>query len=136
VSVVAFGILVPKIAVMLNRSYLMNPFPLFSDLKDDLHSPSSRLVIGRPTLVGSGLFETRLNPSLLTGMQNPNVTYGTSVLHRTSMGTGFGGHSSGLALSSTSSGMRGRNSLMNGSFLANSSLSPSMMAPSLLTTGK
>ncbi|KAI2811349.1 DNA-directed RNA polymerase I subunit RPA1 [Blomia tropicalis] len=96
---------------------------LLLDLKDDLNSPSSRLVIGRPTLVGSGLFETRLNPSMLTGLQNPNIRYGTSVPHRTSIGLG----TPSLSLSRTS---LNASRLSMGSFLDKSTLlTPRIVSP-------
>ena len=86
-------------------------------------------MIGRPTLVGSGLFETRLDPAVLTGMANPNVTFGTTsaMLHSsrsTSMLGGFGlmtpsGGGSSSFLGSGKSAKKGAGSgrLSSGSFL-------------------
>lgn len=52
------------------------------DLHDDLQSPSSRLVIGRPTVVGTGLFDTRLNPTMVAELKKQNQSIlGDSLLH-------------------------------------------------------
>lgn len=45
-------------------------------MKDDLQSPSSRLVIGRPTVVGTGLFETRLKPEIVNRTPVESMTSG------------------------------------------------------------
>ncbi|CAG2122264.1 unnamed protein product [Medioppia subpectinata] len=47
-------------------------------LTDDLSSPSARIVVGRPSVVGTGIVETLCNPVLVTGTK-PNQTFGSVI---------------------------------------------------------
>jgi DNA-directed RNA polymerase I subunit RPA1 len=51
---------------------------LFKGLEDNLSSPSARIVVGRPSLVGTGLMETLCNPVLMTGTR-PQLSFGNEI---------------------------------------------------------
>ncbi|KAH9426402.1 DNA-directed RNA polymerase I subunit RPA1 [Dermatophagoides pteronyssinus] len=99
---------------------------LLLGLNDDLQSPSARLVIGRPTVVGTGLFETRLKPKMVTELIQPNLHLGTSLQrHSYHPSTSF------LGQPSTSRSLFGRFSNVN---RQSSFLSPSMFSPNLFSS--
>ncbi|KAH7643263.1 dna-directed rna polymerase i subunit rpa1-like protein [Dermatophagoides farinae] len=101
---------------------------LLLGLKDDLQSPSSRLVIGRPTVVGTGLFETRLKPKMVSEMIKPDLRLSTS-LQRHHTSTSF------LGQPSTSRSLFDRFSNVDNR-QSSSFLSPSMFSPNLFSTAR
>lgn len=108
--------------MMIFYNFLIN---LHTGLKDDLQSPSSRLVIGRPTVVGTGLFETRLKPKMVTEMIKPDLRLSTS-LQRHHTSTSF------LGQPSTSRSLFDRFSNVDNR--QSSFLSPMMFSPNLFST--
>lgn len=111
--------------MMIFYNFLIN---LHTGLKDDLQSPSSRLVIGRPTVVGTGLFETRLKPKMVSEMIKPDLRLSTS-LQRHHTSTSF------LGQPSTSRSLFDRFSNVDNR-QSSSFLSPSMFSPNLFSTAR
>lgn len=111
--------------MMIFYNFLTN---LHTGLKDDLQSPSSRLVIGRPTVVGTGLFETRLKPKMVTEMIKPDLRLSTS-LQRHHTSTSF------LGQPSTSRSLFDRFSNVDNR-QSSSFLSPMMFSTNLFSTAR